>query len=127
MRTGLAVALTNGNYVVISEGWTDENGFIAAAGAVTWCNGSTGCSGQVTSSNSLIGSHANDNVGNVIALTNGNYVVSALFWDNGNVSDAGAATFCSGTSGCIGTVSPLNSLVGTKNGDQVGTEHLSAP
>ena len=49
--------------------------------------------GPVTDANSLIGAHASDNVGNVIALTNGNYVVSSLFWDNGNVEDAGAATF----------------------------------
>jgi hypothetical protein len=124
---GYAVALTNGNYVVISQGWTNDNGFVFAAGATTWCNGTTGCSGQVTDANSLIGSHASDRVGNVIALTNGNYVVSSLFWDNGNVSDAGAATFCSGTSGCVGTVSPLNSLVGTKMGDQVGRSIFPLP
>ena len=124
---GYAVALTNGNYVVISQSWTNENGLIFAAGATTWCNGTTGCSGQVTDANSLIGAHASDNVGNVIALTNGNYVVSSLFWDNGNVQDAGAATFCSGTSGCIGTVSPLNSLVGTKMSDQVGRSIYPLP
>ena len=82
---------------------------------------------MVTDANSLIGAHASDNVGNVIALTNGNYVVSSLFWDNGNVQDAGAATFCSGTSGCIGTVSPLNSLVGTKMSDQVGRSIYPLP
>ena len=43
--------------------------------------------GLVTDANSLIGAHASDNVGNVIALTNGNYVVSSLFWDNGNVQE----------------------------------------
>jgi Repeat of unknown function (DUF5650) len=117
---GSAVALTNGNYVVTSQRWTNDNGFILAAGATTWCNGTMGCSGLVTDANSLIGAHANDQVGNVIALTNGNYVVSSLFWDNGNINDAGAATFCSGTSPCVGTVSPLNSLVGTKASDQVG-------
>ena len=124
---GYAVALTNGNYVVISQGWTNENGLIFAAGATTWCNGATGCSGQVTDANSLIGAHASDNVGNVIALTNGNYVVSSLFWDNGNVSNAGAATFCSGTSPCVGTVSPLNSLVGVKMDDQVGRSIFPLP
>jgi hypothetical protein len=119
---GYAVALANGNYVVISQRWTD-NGFVLAQG----CDGTTGCGGQVTSANSLIGSHSNDSVGNVVALTNGNYVVTSGFWDNGNINDAGAATFCSGTSGCIGTVSPANSLVGTKAGDQVGTTGLAIP
>jgi hypothetical protein len=124
---GYAVALTNGNYVVISQGWTNDDSFIFAAGAVTWCNGTTGCSGTVTDGNSLIGSHASDNVGNVIALTNGNYVVSSLFWDNGNVSNAGAATFCSGTGPTVATVSPLNSLVGTKASDQVGRSIYPLP
>ncbi len=123
---GSAVALTNGNYVVSSLGWTNDNGFFAT-GAVTWCNGSTGCSGTVTDANSLIGAHANDQVGNVTALTNGNYVVSSLFWDNGNVIDAGSATFCNGASGCIGTVSPLNSLVGTKAGEGVGQTIYTLP
>lgn len=119
-QVGFATALSNGNYVVSSTRWTD-NAFVNVPGAVTWCNGTTGCTGQVTSSNSLTGSSTNDNVGNVTPLTNGNYVVTAGGWDNGGTQDVGAATFCSGTSGCIGVVSAANSLIGSATSDQVGS------
>ncbi len=46
------------------------------------------------------------------ALTNGNYVVSSPYWDNGTVTDAGAVTWGSGTAGVSGVVSSANSLVG---------------
>lgn len=117
---GSAVPLTNGNYVVISQNWGNPMGFASGAGAVTFCSGTSGCAGEVGASNSLVGSTSGDNVGNVAPLTNGNYVVTAGFWDNGAVMDAGAATFCSGTSGCVGSVSAANSFVGTKSGDKVG-------
>ena len=39
------------------------------------------------------------------ALTNGNYVVSSLLWDNGAAADAGAVTWGNGTSGVSGAVS----------------------
>ncbi len=66
-----AVALSNGNYVVVSEFWNGR------MGAATWGNGASGSSGVVTTTNSLVGSSANDEVGSygVVALTNGNYVV----------------------------------------------------
>ncbi len=54
-------ALTNGNYVVSSPYW--DNGAATDAGAVTWCSGTTGCTGAVSASNSLVGSTANDQVG----------------------------------------------------------------
>ncbi len=54
-------ALSNGNYVVASFNW--DNGTIVDAGAVTFGNGTTGVSGVITSSNSLVGSTENDNVG----------------------------------------------------------------
>ncbi len=85
-------ALTNGNYVVLSQSW--DNGTTATdAGAVTWGSGTVGVSGVVSSSNSLVGSTTNDNVGTsgVTALTNGNYVVRSVGWDNGTTTaDAGA-------------------------------------
>ena len=42
--------------------------------------------------NSLVGSTANDFVGNnsVFPLSNGNYVVVSPIWDNGSAVDAGA-------------------------------------
>ena len=115
------IALTNGNYVVSSPGWT--NGFYPSAGAVTWGNGSTGISGPVTSTNSLVGSSNGDQVGDfpgVTALTNGNYVVSSYRWDNGATEDVGAVTWGNGITGTSGSVTPTNSLVGTSALDHVG-------
>ncbi len=115
-----AVALTNGNYVVASQNWA--NPMIGGiGGAVTFCNGTTGCPGvEVSPANSLVGSTFQDFVGNVTPLTNGNYVVTAPLWDNGAIPNVGAATFCSGTAGCVGPVTTANSLTGTTAGDGVG-------
>ena len=121
--SGSATALTNGNYVVRSASW--NNGAIATAGAVTWCDGTTGCVGAVSSSNSLVGSETTNEVGlrGIMALTNGNYVVRSHVWDNGGVSDVGAATWCDGSTAgvrCTGAVSSSNSLVGSASGDSIG-------
>lgn len=114
----LVTALSNGNYVVRNPFSSISN---AAAGAVTWCNGATGCVGTLTLANSLVGSQFQDRVGeNVTALTNGNYVVHSPLWNNGVIADAGAATFCNGASGCVGTVSSANSLVGSTVNDGAG-------
>ncbi len=115
-------ALTNGNYVVNSRNWA-----AADVGAVTWGNGVTGITGIVSASNSLVGSTANDLVGvfGVTALTNGNYVVDSPVWDGAAV-DVGAVTWGNGETGIKGTVSPLNSLVGSLVGDQVGFGDVTA-
>jgi hypothetical protein len=120
ISSGGVTALTNGNYVVRSPAW--DNVAIANAGAVTWGSGTTGISGAVSAANSLVGSKASDQVGSgsVTALTNGSYVVASTFWDNGATVDAGAATWCSGTTGRSGTLSAANSLVGSTSTDQVG-------
>ena len=103
--------LSNGNYVVLSPGW--NNG----------CRGNhLGGSHQLASpaqsrlTNSLVGSQANDLVGwgYVTALSNGNYVVSSHYWNNGTIADAGAVTWGDGTSGVTGTVTVTNSLVGSR-------------
>ncbi len=114
------VALTNGNYVVISQDWTD--GAIANVGAVTWGDGSTGVTGAVTSANSLVGSTTADRVGNgfVAPLFNGNYIVLSPDWDNGAIMNAGAATWGDGSSGTSGVVSASNSVVGSTANDQIG-------
>ena len=114
----IVTALGNGNYVMSSPGW--DNGATTDAGAVTWGNGSTGISGVVSGSNSLVGSTAFDDVGNVTALSNGNYVVSSPDWDNGAATDAGAATWGNGSTGTSGVVSGSNSLIGSTASDQVG-------
>ncbi|MCF2503726.1 T9SS type A sorting domain-containing protein [Dyadobacter sp. CY107] len=115
---GIITALTNGNYVVSSFGWS--NGPVRAAGAVTLANGTTGMTGVVSVSNSLVGSSEEDEVGYVVPLTNGNYVVSSYNWDNASVKDAGAVTWCTGTTGLTGVVNASNSLVGSTEDDKVG-------
>ena len=119
--------LTNGNFVVSSPHW--DNGAIRDTGAVTWCNGLSGCNGIVSISNSLVGGLMGDSlIGNldpfitITPLTNGNYVVSMPFWDNPNgpISDAGAVTWCNGATGTSGLISQENSLVGTSMQDNVG-------
>src|SRR5262249_9249608 len=97
--------LTNGNYVVSSPRWNENRG------AVTWGGGAGGVTGEVTVDNSVTGQDPNDLVGRdgVTALANGNYVISSPFWSNFR----GAVTWGDGDAGTVGTVSALNSLVGT--------------
>ncbi len=113
--------LSNGNYVVSSTVW--NNGAATSAGAATWCNGLNGLTGVVSATNSLVGSTANDRVGSqgIIALKlNGNYVVKSAAWDNVTVINAGAVTWGNGTTGTIGVVSSLNSLVGSALNEGMG-------
>ena len=119
---GGVTALSNGNYVVASPSWS------SAKGAATWGNGSAGVNGAVTSSNSLVGSTANDNVGGggVTALSNGNYVVASPSWDNGANTDAGAVTWGSGTASVNGTVTSSNSLVGSTSSDKIGLSGVTS-
>lgn len=113
-------ALSNGNYVVGSSGWS--NSAAAVVGAITWANGSTGIAGAVSPANSLVGTTAYDEIGSlgVYALTNGNYVVPSPDWNNGGLSFAGAVTWADGSVGIRGAVTAANSLVGTTSGDRVG-------
>lgn len=126
MAGGIVTPLSNGNYVVNNPYW--NNGTITNAGSVTWGNGTTGVTGTVSTANSLVGSSANDKIGDqlgIITLTNGNYVVASPYWDNGTIADAGAATWGNGNGGTIGTINAGNSLIGTSDGDNVGT-HLGS-
>jgi hypothetical protein len=109
----LAIALTNGNYVVRNPSW--DNGAVADVGAATWGDGTTGLIGTVSAANSLVGSVASDSVGNnnVVALSDGNYVVYSTLWKNGALASAGAVTLSRGTGGTVGTISTANSVLGT--------------
>lgn len=120
------IALTNGNYVVCSQNW--DNGSAINAGAATWCNGTTGRTGPVNASNSLVGTATIHNVGigGCIALTNGNYVVNSRLWDNGATANVGAVTWGNGTTGITGPVTTTNSLVGSTPEDQVGNRGIIA-
>ncbi len=120
------VALPSGNFLVRSPQW--HNGGAPLAGAVTWVNGTLGLTGTVSVANSLVGSTAEDRVGesDITVLTNGNYVVSAPYWDNGATTDAGAATWGNGESGISGTINAGNSLVGSRANDNVSSEGVAA-
>jgi hypothetical protein len=113
---GGITALSNGNYVVRSSSWNGSRG------AATWGNGTIGISGEISAANSLVGTLANDRVGNsgITALSNGNYVVNSYIWNGSR----GAATWGNGTIGISGEISALNSLVGTQPGDLVGFERF---
>ena len=123
--------LTNGNYVASSGYWDKinaDNSIVTDTGAVCWCNGLGGTSGIVSGSNSLIGSTKNDFAGsddlrsnNVIALPNGNYVVSSKYWDNNSAVNAGGVTWGDGLGGTVGAIGAANSLVGSRTGNQVGS------
>ena len=119
-------ALTNGNYVILSRSWNNNRG------AITWGNGTTGTAGVVSSSNSLVGTtggSVGDYIGSdfngILALNNGNYVVSSQYWNNGAISKAGAVTWGNGSIGTIGVVSISNSIVGTHTDDRVGTRTIA--
>jgi len=116
---GGVAALSNGNYVVGSPNW--NNGATVDVGAATFGNGTTGISGAVTTANSLHGLTANDNVGGVTALANGNYVVNSPNWDNGGTVNAGAVTLGNGAAGTTGPVTIGNSLYGSTLNDNIGT------
>jgi len=105
--------MTNGNYVVSSRYW--KNGSADDAGAVTWGDGTIGVSGEISSTNSLVGSQGYDILGSpgITALSNGNYVVNSMYWDNGGTTDSGAITWDFGTSGISGTINGTNSVLGT--------------
>lgn len=119
--SGGIVVLYDGDFLVRSLVW--HNGPVVNASAVTRCSKTAGCPSTVSTANSLVGSHANDGVGNqVVVLTNGNYVIGSRLWDNGTVDAAGAVTWCHKTAGCpAGVITSTNSLVGERAGDIVGS------
>ena len=140
-RIGLQVVpLTNGNYVTASHNWrfwtpTTLNGAATPVNGTTGIPLAGGAIGQpVSMANSLTGSVNSDSVSNsgIIALTNGNYVVSSGNWTFNGGSSRGAATWMNGATGqdIIGTgpgvtISPTNSLVG-QLGDRVGNSRSIA-
>ena len=127
--SGVVMPLINGNYAVYSPMW--KNGASPKAGAATWGSGSSGVSGTISASNSLVGASENDGerdgrIGSIRSLSNGNYVVINPGWDNGAVADVGAVTWVNGTSGRTGVISAANSLTGSTAGDAVGSGQFVA-
>ncbi len=117
---GGVIPLRNGNYVVSSPDWTTNSNF---QGAATWANGTTGTTGTVSATNSLVGMFSTDNVssGGVFPLSNGDYVVCSPDWNGSE----GAVTWENGTTGVGGTVSASNSIVGS-SGEPIASGGLTA-
>lgn len=128
--SGGVIALRNGNFVVASPTW--NNGSVQSAGAVTWVDGTVGLVEMVSAGNSLVGSSFDDFVGSsftlhpIVALTNGNYVVASSWWSNRSIRHVGAVTWGDGSKGISGPISPVNSLVGSVENDQVGYDRVAA-
>ncbi|HKE47846.1 MAG TPA: hypothetical protein VKB52_07255 [Rhodanobacteraceae bacterium] len=113
------IVLPDGNFLVASYGW--NNGNAEHAGAVTWVSATEGLDGEISATNSIVGTQADDGVGNdIVVLANGNYVVASESWHNGTVENAGAVTFARSDGTTHGVVSAANSLVGTSAEDYVG-------
>ncbi|MBK8304877.1 MAG: hypothetical protein IPK98_16350 [Chloracidobacterium sp.] len=118
--------LPNGNYVVRSSLW--DNGGATNAGAVTWCGGTGATVGAISPTNSIVGTRSGDIIGDggITVLTNGNYVVSSVSWDNGATENVGAVTWGNGAIGIAGEISSSNSLIGPQASDQVGNGGVTA-
>ncbi len=112
----LVTGLNNGHYVIVSDGWDFSTA--TEAGAVTWCNGFTGCTGSPSQSVSLIGGREDDFVGSggIVPLENGHYVVISPYFDRGIYADAGAVTLGMGYGGTTGFILSSNSIIGTVAG-----------
>ncbi|MCB1643331.1 MAG: hypothetical protein KDI37_16505, partial [Xanthomonadales bacterium] len=109
------VALANGNYVIGNPVW--DNGALSNAGAMTWGNGSGGTVGALSAANSLVGSSADDLIGNALtAFADGSYATYNGTWDNGGMLNAGAATLGLGGQPLTGPVTPSNSVIGGVTG-----------
>jgi Repeat of unknown function (DUF5650) len=105
--------LTNGHYVVASPHW--DSSIAANAGAVTWCDGTSGCTGTPSIDNSLVGEQPDDFIGSRRAwpLPNGHYAVINSAWDRGATADAGAVTPGFGWGPMAGVVTADNGVRGT--------------
>jgi hypothetical protein len=106
-----------------SPNW-NNGGNTTAAGAVTWADAATGITGVVSAANSLVGTQANDQVGNTSIqqlFSTSNYVLRTTAWNGA----AGAVTWIDPSAPAVGAVSSANSLVGGTAGDQVGSNGVS--
>jgi Repeat of unknown function (DUF5650) len=101
------VALTNGNFVVVSHAWSN------GVGANTWASGTRGRTGPVSANNSLIGTTVYFGP-IVMALSDGNYTLTNTYSSSDAGIAAGEITLASGNFGLVGTVQPWNSVIGMK-------------
>lgn len=117
-------ALTNGNYVVSSSGWSSAT--TNSVGAVTWADGNSGIIGEVNEANSLVGQTVNEQMFRVTALTNGNYAVASPKWENDKGEVVGAVVWADGSKGLTGKIEASSAITGLKEGDGIGNSGVFA-
>ena len=106
--------LPGGDFVVVSHDFNND------AGAVTWIDATSGLTGTVSATNSLVGAQSGDDIGSggIVRLNNGaNYIILSPHFNG----DAGAVTNGSDTVAITGVIGPGNSLIGANPGDGVGS------
>ncbi|OAI06254.1 hypothetical protein A1353_09595, partial [Methylomonas methanica] len=152
-----SIVLVDNYYGATGHTWSNDNGYLkylvlnpqwnASTGAVTMGSALSGISGVISSSNSLVGGAAGDQVGSSGitqfvtefhdynssgALITGTeyyrnfFVIASPHWQNGASADAGAVTWASGLAALTGTVSSSNSLVGGNANDRIGSGDIKA-
>ena len=108
--------------------WSDGNG--ADMGALTLFNRDTGAGlvGVLNSDNSLVGQTANDLIGDsgISYLGANKVLIISSDWDDGQTTDAGAATVFDVDSGISGSLNGNGSLVGTQSGDRIGSGGITS-
>ena len=76
------------------------------------------CAGPVSPANSLVGTHADDQIGgSPLFYGKGTLLVPGPSWDNGSLVDAGAITISKTWKPPVGAVSAANSVLGLAAGD----------
>jgi hypothetical protein len=120
---GFAVkVLPDGSYLSLSPYWALHAELGAANGAVAGCP-ATGCTGVVSTTNSLYGETVGDSVGlEATVFPDSSFVIQSYKWHDHNKT-VGAVTFCASVSDarCFGQpVSTTNSLTGYLDGQRVG-------
>lgn len=121
INSAQVIELANGHYLVNTPYW-HRSEQLPSAGAVTWASGVAPVTGRIGPDRSLVGSQAGDLIGRqVFPLPNGAFVVASTEWNNGGTQDAGAVTWSDGLTPVVGEVQSRNSLVGTGEGDRVGS------
>jgi len=110
-RVGGYTLLADGNVLAHAQSW--DNGATTDVGAATWISATGGPTGEISASNSIIGSAAGDAVGGgvPVALSDGAVVFQSSGVDNGANLNAGAATYVE-PGGEVGTLSAANSVFG---------------
>ncbi|HEY1048420.1 MAG TPA: choice-of-anchor D domain-containing protein, partial [Prosthecobacter sp.] len=112
-----------GTEVVLVRSPLWDNGGIVNAGAVTRVIPVSSTSRTVSTTNSIVGGSANDQVGSggITVLGTTAYLIRSPLWDHSVAADAGAVTFDTVSVYSSGAVSRSNSLVGSHANDQIGS------